>query len=193
MLHYTLNMTITISTCIYSNLPCLGNGTIVRRIRRQEGAARREQTQISIERLYGASRRSSSRHVMHAAATNVFWSIGKSVIQYRKELRCNERLVWYCDWSCSALCESAVVKSTSNLANDPIKSLKKIVSCYRAAGYDTPLMRLDCWEIQSLGRESVSAERTFPQVKHLTSLFYLLVRHRALYVLLVGEDKQGCT
>jgi hypothetical protein len=54
-------------------------------------------------------------------------------------------------------------------------------------------MGLDCWEIQSLGKkEPASAKRTFRQVGHLTNLLYLLVRHRALYVLLVGEDKQGC-
>jgi hypothetical protein len=55
------------------------------------------------------------------------------------------------------------------------------------------LMGFDCWEIQSLGRrEPASAKRAFRQVGHLTSLLYLLVRHRALYVLLVGEYKQGC-
>jgi hypothetical protein len=106
------------------------------------------------------------------------------------ELRYNKGLVWY--WSCSALCESAVVESTSNLPNNPIKSFEKVVSSYRAARDDTPLMGLDCWEIQSLGIEPASAKRTFRQVGHLTSLLYLLVRHRAMYVLLVGEDKQGC-
>ena len=108
-----------------------------------------------------------------------------------RKLRYNKRLVWY--WSCSALCESAVVESTSNLPNNPIKSLEKVVSCYCTAGDDTPLVGLDCWEIQSLGRkEPASAKRAVRQVGHLTSLLYLLVRHRALYVLLVGEDKQGC-
>ena len=113
----------------------------------------------------------------------------KSVIQHRKELRYNKQFVWY--WSCSALCESAIVESTSNLPNDPVKSLEKVITCYRAAGDDTPLMGLDRWEIQSLGRrEPESAKRAFRQVGHLTSLLYLLVRHGALYVLLVGEDKQ---
>ena len=74
-----------------------------------------------------------------------------------KELRYNKRLVWY--WPCNTLCESAVVESTSNLPNNPIKSFKKVVSCYRAAGNDTPLMGLDCREIQCLGRgEPASAE-----------------------------------
>lgn len=51
-------------------------------------------------------------------------------------------------------------------------------------------MGLDCWEIQSLGRtETALAKRAVHQVGHLTSLLDLLVRHRALYVLLVGEDK----
>lgn len=79
-----------------------------------------------------------------------------------RKLRYNKRLVWY--WSCSALCESAVVESTSNLPNSPIKSLEKVVSCYRAAGDDTPLMGLDCWEIQSLGekRTRVSQESFSP-------------------------------
>jgi hypothetical protein len=126
-----------------------------------------------------------------AGTTNVFWSIGKPTIQYRKGLRYNNRLVWY--WPCSALRESAVIESASNLPNNPIKSLEKVVSRYRAAGDNTPLMGLDCWEIQSLGRrEPTSAKRAFHQVGHLTSLLYLLVSHRAVYVLLIGENKQGC-
>jgi hypothetical protein len=122
-----------------------------------------------------------------AGTTNVFWSTGKSIIQCRKGLRWNW-LIWY--WLCSALCESAVVESASNLPNNPIKSLEKVVPRYRAAGDNTPLMGLDGWEIQSLGRrEPTSAKRAVRQVRHLTSLLYLLVSHRALYILLVAENK----
>jgi hypothetical protein len=43
-----------------------------------------------------------------------------------------------------------------------------------------------------LEEENPIQPRAFRQIGHLTSLLYLLVRHGALYVLLVSEDKQGC-
>lgn len=93
----------------------------------------------------------------------------------------------------SPLRESAVIESTGNLPDNPIKSLEKVESGYRAAGDDAPLMGLDSWEIQRLVKEGKpgSDKRALRRAGRTTGLLYLLVRHGALYVLLVGENKQG--
>jgi hypothetical protein len=54
-------------------------------------------------------------------------------------------------------------------------------------------MGLDSWEIQRLVKEGkpASDKGALRRVGRTTGLLYLLVHHGALYVLLVGENKQG--
>jgi hypothetical protein len=65
-----------------------------------------------------------------------------------RELRYNRWLVQR--WSCGPLRESAIVKSTGNLPDNPIQPLEKVVTGYRTTWDDIPLMGLDRWEVQRL-------------------------------------------